>query len=346
MTDFIPPSRKALAEALELSAEILRNLELNELPLKNVTLKISRLARLINDFDVQKIMQYEVGGYSTTPTGVPPEIWRLLVAAKRTFEKNDDKTNTIQTYAYLTSITELEEQLRIAEVSLNAARDPDISISSANPSQIVWNPTGNYFERNTIRQSLSDASSRIASRQTFLYEYTLRKHYELKFSGIAEDLFTRVRERVDSTIGQIIPEAAKKMTSVYNNLQSDNPEDWSNAVHSCRRVLQELADSLFPPTNSIREREINGKIVSIKLGRDQYINRLLAYVEDTSESTRFQELVGSHMKFLADRLDSIFKAAQKGSHSTIMKREEADRHVIYTYLIVGDILSLKKSTTI
>lgn len=40
---------------------------------------------------------------------------------------------------------------------------------------------------------------------------------------------------------------------------------------------------------------------------------------------------------------SMFKAAQKGSHDTIVSREEADRYVIYTYLIVGDILSLRES---
>ena len=33
----------------------------------------------------------------------------------------------------------------------------------------------------------------------------------------------------------------KKFTSVYSNLLSENDEDWSNAVHSCRRILQDLA---------------------------------------------------------------------------------------------------------
>lgn len=37
------------------------------------------------------------------------------------------------------------------------------------------------------------------------------------------------------------------------------------------------------------------------------------------------------------------KSAQKGSHETIFSKEEADRYVIYTYLIVGDILSLTKN---
>ncbi|WP_228144237.1 hypothetical protein [Acinetobacter baumannii] len=46
------------------------------------------------------------------------------------------------------------------------------------------------------------------------------------------------------------------------------------------------------------------------------------------------------MKYLGERLDAIFQAAQKGSHDIISSREEADRYVIYTYLVIGDILSL------
>jgi len=44
--------------------------------------------------------------------------------------------------------------------------------------------------------------------------------------------------------------------------------------------------------------------------------------------------------YLGDRLDSTFQASQKGSHTRIVSRDEADRYVVYTYLLVGDVLSL------
>lgn len=107
-------------------------------------------------------------------------------------------------------------------------------------------------------------------------------------------------------------------------------------VHGCRRVLQDLADLVFPPTKIPRKK---GK-KEIKLGSDQYINRIIAFTEDASKSKRFKHVVGSHLEFLGECLDSIFEAAQKGSHANILEREEADRYVAFTYLIVGDILSL------
>jgi hypothetical protein len=93
---------------------------------------------------------------------------------------------------------------------------------------------------------------------------------------------------------------------------------------------------LFPPA----EPRVRGGR-EIKLGRDQYINRLIAFIADNAGSVRFQEIVGSTLSHMGERLDALFKAAQKGSHAEIRTREEAERYVLYTYMTVGDILALE-----
>lgn len=196
-----------------------------------------------------------------------------------------------------------------------------------------------HYEGKWALKDMDDATKELASRRTLIYDYAIRKHYEIRFSGLAEDVFGRIRSRIDSSIGSAVPDAVRKLTAVHDNLASDNPEDWANAAHSCRRVLQDLADAVFPPRKEPRTKTVNGKQKEIKLGAEQYINRLIAYIEDSSDSGRFREIVGSHLSYMGDRLDALFKAAQKGSHSTVTK-EEADRCVVYTYLLVGDILSL------
>ena len=189
---------------------------------------------------------------------------------------------------------------------------------------------------------MEDATEELASRRTLIHDYAIRKHYEIRFSGLAEDVFGRIRSRIDSSVGSAVPDAVRKLTSVHDNLASDNPEDWSNATHSCRRVLQDLADAVFPPRDKPRTRVVHDKEIEIRLGADQYINRLIAYIEDSSESGRFREIVGSHLRYMGDRLDALFKAGQIGSHSTVTK-EEADRCVVYTYLLVGDILTIRSA---
>jgi len=344
MSEIVPPTTEALKEALSLSSEILRNIELSEIPLTNIALKTSRLARLLNDYDVQTIMEYEAGGYPSKPDGVPQDVWRLAVMAGRKYEIKDSETGEIKKYAWTQPITEWEQEVKTAEKELEAARDPDISISSANPMQTVSLPISHSFERQAIRSKVGLACKRLAERRALIYAYVLRKHHELKFSGIADDIFSRIRERVDSSIGKTIPKSVQKLSAIHDNLRSENVEDWSNAVHSCRRILLELADAVFPPQKEDRIKTTNGKTITIKLGKEQYINRLIAFIEDHSSSGRYKHIVGSHLRFIGERLDSIVGAAQKGTHGEIVSQEEADRYVVYTYIIIGDILSLLEDT--
>jgi len=331
-------SSEALKEALLLSEGILGDIELSTSALSNIALKASRLARLVGHFEHQQIFLYEVGGYPTTPDGVAADVWAHAQKAGRVrLEKVGDETKE---RASLDSLEQLIYDLDAAKDTLNVARDADVAITSANPSQYVHAPFGNKIERDKLRRSISKKSKLIAQRRAYIYDYVSSVYYELKYSAISNDIFSRIRDKVDSKIGELVPDAVKKFSAVYDNLTSDNTEDWSNAVHSCRRILQDTADVLYPARED-KAININGKDRTIKLGPDNYINRLVAYVEENSSSSRFEEIVGSHMKYLGERLGSIFQAAQKGSHDTISTQEEADRYVVYTYLVVGDILQLK-----
>jgi len=350
MNETIPPTKQALSEALAISTEILSNIELSDLPLTNVALKASRLARLLNDFEMQRTLEYEIAGYPSNPEGIAKDVYNLAVAAGREFYYQDHfsllmKTGKPTKRVYVQSIESLEEQIRNTTTAIAAARDPE---NSAPPkmrafgSAEIQMPTPNAHERSRLRQESQQAAERLASRRNFIYQYVLRKHYELKFSSIADEIFSRVRERVDANIGEVIPESVKRFAAAYENLQSENAEDWSNAVHSCRRILRDLADAIFPPTDD-REVRIEGRIHRVKLGSENYVNRIIAFINDRSNSERFQDVVGSNISFIGNRLDSIVQAANKGSHDTIVTREEADRYVVFTYLLVGDVLALTEA---
>jgi hypothetical protein len=288
---------------------------------------------------MHQVVGYEVGGYPSEPSGIRPEVWRCGVLGGRV-SKVLSASGAAQEQMFTQSIQELETQVGSAEAALGAARDPDVSLSSSNPMQYVIAPTGNQLERSLILSNTTTAAQRLASRKALLYDYAVEKNVELKFSGIADDVFSRIRQRVDSSIGKAIPAAVKRLSSIYDNLASENPEDWSNAAHGCRRVLMDLADAVFPPTDQTRSKLVGGKETKIKLGKENYINRIRCFVEDHSNSERFSEIVGSHADFLGDRLESIVEAANKGTHADIISREEADRYVVYTYLLVGDVLTL------
>lgn len=151
-----------------------------------------------------------------------------------------------------------------------------------------------------------------------------------------ESLFSRFRHTADQKLQTFAPSVGDKLISAYSNLDSDNPEDWANAVHSCRRILVDLADALYPPR--IEPIMINGK--QIKVGPEQYINRLVQYIVSKSESKTYADVVGSDLSSIGNRLDAINNAVCKGTHAEISK-DEASRYVIHTYLLVSDIIALR-----
>jgi hypothetical protein len=315
---------------------MLRDIELGELPLTSVALRAARLARLTGDFELQQGFEAEAGGYGTNSDGVPPQLYQFALRIGRrssgflkSGQFSEDMISTV-------SIAGLEQQIASATITLTSSVDSD-----PHTQRLLQQGQPGLTPKAIARKTIADATQQLSRTRQFIYSYVVDKHYELRFSGIAADVFTRIRTQVDARVGSLAPAAVKRFAAVYDNLASDNPEDWSNAVHSCRKILQDVADALFPPTLVSRNLvTADGKERVVALGADNYINRLVAFVEDRSSSERTAAVVGSHLQYLGDRLDAVFRAAQKGSHSTITSHEEADRYVVYTYMLIGDLLSL------
>lgn len=327
-------------EALELSEEILRNFELSEIPTQHIVLKCLRLARLINDFDAVVWLRQEANGYQTDQEGyVPPVAWKAAGRSGRIFyiDDPDNKTSKPKKVerVFTETIAAMEANVKAAEARMAVAYDRNISLSSQSTYQPSI-PPGNSRERQGIANIISVNTERIEKVKSALYEYVFNVNYELKFSNITEDIFTRKRTKVDAILKEICPEAIQKFISVYENVKSNNDEDWANAVHTCRRVLKDVADALYPPSDTPIQLPA-GK--TIRIGEDQYINRLIQYIGSKSKSEKFTSIVGSHLGFIGERLDGVHEASHKGTHAEVTL-EEAERYIIYTYLVIGDILTL------
>lgn len=339
MSESILPRPELFDEALALSREILDDIELTRLPLGRIALKTARLARLLGDVESERCFHYEANGYPTTPKGVAPEVWKLVVRSGRVVTGKPSPTNKAGETGRLESIEVIEAGIDAAKLALAASNDPDVSIASANPSQHVWNPIGNKNERAALQSEIQRATQRVAVSRAFVHRYVSQRYYELRLSSIVRDVFGKVREDVDAALRDLVPGEIERLVSVHANLRSETPEDWANAVHSCRRFLQAVADAVFPPRDAPRIKKEGSESKLIQLGREHYINRLVCFVEDRESSETFAGVVGSHLRFLGDRLDALFNSTQKGSHATVSRRE-AERYAAYGYLLIGDILSL------
>ena len=194
----IPATTQSLAEAEALSEDILKDIELSQRPLSVVALKALRLARLLNDFELHQVFEWESSGYPRGVSGVSPEVWAAGERAGRVFFGEDSTPEVPKPLMYTASIEQLEHTVATGEFSIQAAQDPSISISRKS-HQAVQMPQGNAVERTTIRRQMLEASEQLAARRT------LRRTRTTNLSLLAlRTVFGRIR----SAGLPVVPEAA------------------------------------------------------------------------------------------------------------------------------------------
>ncbi len=327
-----------IIECTELAGTILKNIELSELPLSNIILKCLRLCRLLGDDEGIEIFTYESSGYPSSQKGLTSESLRIARIMGRAYYKKSKEIiekEEPKEYVRTSLVAEIENTINSSKIHLNSAADRQISISSANPHQFIMNPQSNAAERYNVVLNIQTQTALLETVKGKIYSYILAIYNKLSYGNIVEELFTQSRITVNDKLSSICPAAIEKFVTVYNNMDSSVPEDWANAVHSCRRILSEFADSLYPPSET--PICINGK--TIKVGKEQYINRLIQFINNNSESTTYGAVVGSHLESIGNRIDAINNAVCKGTHAEVSKWE-ASRYIIHTYLLISDILSL------
>lgn len=155
------------------------------------------------------------------------------------------------------------------------------------------------------------------------------------------NFFNKICLKHEQIIRSKIPSLEKRFKAVYDNLESDNFPDWANAVHECRKIFHDLSDTLFPPQVAPRKKGQK----EIKLDEKCYTNRLICFVEDNSKSETYSLVISAELEDFIKKLEALYGAANKGSHAKLteesrLTKEHAYTFVAYTYLLVGDILSL------
>jgi DNA uptake protein ComE-like DNA-binding protein len=192
------------------------------------------------------------------------------------------------------------------------------------------NNNGTFYKTNLSR--------RINYVRTTAHSKAIALFNKLAFSETPRTAFDYLREEVDDKLLDLNPELAEKLMVAFKSINSDNPEEWSQALTTCRRLIEGIADELFPPTQLTQEIN-NGR----KLGQAQYINRLWAFMDKAIESESNRKLAKTHIDFLGNYLENIHKLTNKGVHSTLAKLE-AVKTVFHTYLMLADILEYLKPT--
>lgn len=170
-----------------------------------------------------------------------------------------------------------------------------------------------------------------------IYTKTQQILLEIKFGKFEFDIFEETRKFVDTELSKRCPKAFEKLTEAYEDLMKiETPLDFQQTALACRVILKDFADSIYPASNK-KINGFDGKPHTLK--DDDYTNRIIACLQESSSSKEDKEFMEDYLRYLESYLVSIKMMANKGLHHE-NSREYANRCLIYTYLVLGDIIKL------
>lgn len=174
----------------------------------------------------------------------------------------------------------------------------------------------------------------MGARKTIFDRYNSLEHYSriqdfrdyfCRIIGLNQDIIDNVTLSVD----ELHPRLFDVFSAAARTLKrAETVEDLAQASLSGRRVLEKLANYLYPPSNE------NYK--GYKVGKEEYKNRLWAYIDITISE---QELDNNCLNKLGKELDRIVKLFNKGLHSDLSK-EKIEETYKYLFLWILEIINL------
>lgn len=296
-------------------------------------MKAQRLARMLRDPDAQLWLDHETRGY-------PPD---FALSQLGTSQKYAWRWLEAEQSVLTTSLPEMEAKVHAAEVVLSKMQAPNITTTAAN-----------YLESGATTNVIYEITSRIAAAQngysvaaaqfsrmrSHLYRYAADTLVSLEFGEVAEDIFQAARDVADEFIRSVAPKAAEQLLAAEERMAENDPESLSMSLTSCRRVLSTVADAVFPPQ---AEPHVDQGGKTRKVGKADYLNRLLAFIESRLSSGSTRSILDSQLSHLAARLDAVYAKASKGVHDDVTL-DETRLVLVQTYLFLAEVARVAGGT--
>lgn len=299
-------------EALRVAEELLTDIELERLKASEIVLKASRVARLVGHEELTTFLGYERNGYPTDGTATD---W-----IGRAGRWSDDEGKF-----YPGSISKIEANLDAANQSVTAM-------------QGGGNYSGDYI---TIASREHD--NRIASHANVagvmsgvcgqvvatVYDMVAEIYHELLFSELQATLFVDTQTKVDGSLAAASGSALGKIERVSDRLRDSDPESVSQALTTCRRLIDSCADFVFPAQNDPYQ---IGDEATLNVGQQNVLNRLQSF-------THAHGVPKSRRDRLRRTLSDLYGRCSAGTHAEVTV-EEARFVFLQTYVTLGEILTL------
>jgi hypothetical protein len=297
-----------------LAKEIIDDIELSRLDCKAILLKTTRLARYIDDEKIRTWLRFEMQGYNSKED-------ISLNYMSRTGRWIDKE----KLEGYWFPLAQVEASCEAQKQKLALIRIPDTSGDRA--VFVIDRVTNQMNSATTNISKFEGIKSRVVS---LIHDFATTVYYQNTFDSLAENIFDNYKKDIDLLIAENLGDIIEQIPSVIARLAENNSESISQALTTCRRIIDSFSDHIFPATDSTIN--IGGNELSLK--KDKVQNRINAYIYNNCESE-------SRRKKLRQNLSNLYERVSVGVHSDV-DSSEAKSLFFNTYLLLGEILTLKK----
>lgn len=310
-------------EALRLLEESLAANESAKGSLLTSVQKLSRAAALVGNDDFQKWCSIQLGDKKYT------RLLRKLLDALKLDETAERKSAVREAVKNLSELG-LREEIHYSSEERYVKADEfgggyeNIGFIEERYADLVRMKKGN--DRTYFKTNLDAHLSYVRRRSHEMAAQLLNK---LKFLGMPSNCFDILRSAVDEKLLDLNPGLAEQLMLAFKSVSSAKNEEWSQALTSCRRLLEGLADVVCPANSD----PSLGRVLS----QAQYVNRLWDFMDKSIQSDSNKALAKAHVDLLGAWMEKTNKMANKGVHAEVSQLE-AVKAVFHAYLVIADIL--------
>ncbi|ENV96331.1 hypothetical protein F937_00031 [Acinetobacter calcoaceticus ANC 3680] len=322
------------AEALKILEDGLKELESSKGSITVAVQKLSRAANLIDEKDIYIWAEYHLGN----PQYTKP-VQKLVEAFDEEFEKENEDERDYE------KVLRLRDGLSNYGLNYNLHIAPSFDWKSSKASGGLQSV--DFIEENynhLLKVKKGNDGELYQKNLKWLLDYIKKTahfylselHNKLKFSGTVTTSFDLLKNAVDNRLLDLDPEIAEQLMLAFKAVSSDKKEEWSHALTTCRRLLESLADKLYPASDLV--------IGKRTFKQSQFVNRLWQFMNDSIESESNRDLAQTHVNFLGSWLEKTNKLTNKGVHDDVTQLE-ATKAVFHLYLMLADLLDYLDPST-
>ena len=294
------------------------------------------ICRYLDRLDNNEWIDYELHGYPDSLSGTENgnhelPIYRIVYqvffdeCGREVSVRNSELAHTLGKIRLGNSIAEI---LQYKTSGMKLPSSPGLEVLNSQEFKSDYDIPSNAPCVLYGRISSGQIAKIIMAVQDKTYEFLDNIILELEYGSIPERIFETIRKEIDEKFMDRCPDAIKKLIFIYEELKTNNNVVYSQIASTCRQIIKDVADSLYPP-----EPQSNKNDNGIKLTEDKYLNRLTTAISSNTERKTFRAMAEYTIRFL----HAINDYASKGDHGTFQK-SDAVRCVVYTYILLGDIL--------